>query len=428
MYGQCTVDVTRGVSYRIGLPPFTTTLNIEKDDSSSYSNEKNDDAVASSAVMSLGDVLLGRRQLQQLVRREGWKAWYPCPLSNSSKVTLVLPNGYEAIVMGEEEGEQEVVLGRIEVNALKSWKDGYLDLAEPWIELHRSHAKKPTPIEEAHQFGISRTIQRPHGITGPGTWITVVRVNNQQHMHSSPMVCVETVDVLPGQLIQPKMHTLRMVLYRGGGAGDVNFVPIGGYDYDSVSLCSIDKQCGLYNRTMVTLLDLSDYSLTKQSDGTVTFERAFVLEPDSSVWMIVDYDERYLPFQKFPADANRGVDVFPSRASFTPINIGLSSQQQPTVTLYSPSLLIMPPVPDMSMPFNVISLSCTLWAFVLGSMINILVRRGTESVKRELTGEKEKRPIDRLKEKLCEKGAKLKALFQRVSRGSTKEEKIEEFN
>ena len=88
----------------------------------------------------------------------------------------------------------------------------------------------------------------------------------------------------------------------------------------------------------------------------------------------------------------------------------------------------MPPVPDMSMPFNVISLSCTLWAFVLGSIINILVRRGTESVKRELTGEKEKRPIDRLKEKLCEKGAKLKALFQRVSGGSTKEEKIEEFN
>lgn len=429
-YGRCRVEVNRGVSYRIGLPSFITNAN-GKEGTSSSNNENND--VTSSTVMTLGDLLLGRQQLQQLVRSEGWKAWYPCPLSDSSKVTILLPTGYEAIVIGEG---RVVVSGRIEVDTM-TWNDGYLDLAEPWIELYRNnshHAQKSTPTQEAHQFGISRTVQRPHGITGSGTWITVVRVNNQHHEHSLPMFRVETVDVLPGQLIQPKMHTLRMMLYQGGGAGDVNFVPMEGYDYDNVSLCSSDKQCELYNRTTVALSDLQDYNLIKQSDGTVMFERTMDLEPDSSVWMIVDYDERYLPFQKFPADANRGVDVFPSRASFTPINIGLPSQQQqyqqPTIMLYSPSLLIMPPVPDMSMPFNVISLSCTLWAFVLGSMINILVRRGTESVKRDLTGEKEKRPIDRLKEKLCEKGAKLKALFKRISRRSTstEAEEIEELN
>jgi hypothetical protein len=66
------------------------------------------------------------------------------------------------------------------------------------------------------------------------------------------------------------------------------------------------------------------------------------------------------------------------------------------------------------MPFNVISLSCTLWAFVLGSLLNILVRRGTESVKRELTGEKEKRPLDKLKEKLKEKVKRLKEKLKRV--------------
>jgi hypothetical protein len=65
------------------------------------------------------------------------------------------------------------------------------------------------------------------------------------------------------------------------------------------------------------------------------------------------------------------------------------------------------------MPFNVISLSCTLWAFVLGSLLNILVRRGTESVKRKLTGEKEKRMIDKIRDKLKDKMSKLKTKFGR---------------
>lgn len=66
------------------------------------------------------------------------------------------------------------------------------------------------------------------------------------------------------------------------------------------------------------------------------------------------------------------------------------------------------------MPFNVISLSCTLWAFVLGSLLNTLVRRGTESVKRELTGEKEKRPIDKLREKIKDKVGKLRGALRRI--------------
>merc|ERR1711957_325829 len=91
-----------------------------------------------------------------------------------------------------------------------------------------------------------------------------------------------------------------------------------------------------------------------------------------------------------------------------------------STTLYSPSLLLIPPVPDMSMPFNVISLSCTLWAFVLGSLLNILVRRGTESVKRELTGEKEKRPLDKVKEKLKGILGKLKQRLALMKRTGSK--------
>jgi hypothetical protein len=399
--GVCTVNVTRGVSYRIGLPS-----PISKERENAKRNE-----------LTLGDLLLGRSTLQQLVAKEGWKAWYPCPLSDSSKIVLFLSDGYEVMMDGEKKS------GRIEIDAM-AWKEGYMDLTESWAELYLvdGYDANSTSIVDDSTFGISRTVQRPLGISGPGTLVSVVRYANVSSS-SSPLVRVESLDVFPGHLIKPKIHTLRMVLYQGGGAGGSNFVPIGGYDYDA---CVNDEQCGSYNQTALDLRDLQDYSLTRLSDGTILVERTLnLLSPDSSVWMMVDYDEAYLPFQKFPADANRGVDVFPSRATFTPI--AASSSHPSSTTLYSTSLLILPPVPDMSMPFNVISLSCTLWAFVLGSMINILVKRSTESVKRELTGEKEKRPIEKLKDKICEKGAKLRLLFKKLV-GSSRTKRKDETN
>jgi hypothetical protein len=218
-----------------------------------------------------------------------------------------------------------------------------------------------------------------------------------------------------------------MVLYQGGGAGGSRFVPPLSIDdhscdllnnqIDSCNSCGASATFGSSCRTQISLSDLQDYKLTLHPDGTILLERTVILQPDSSLWMMVDYDEAYLPFQKFPADANRGVDVFPCAATFT-LPSALSKAAPLSITLFTPSLLLLPPVPDMSMPFNVISLSCTLWAFVLGSLLNILVRRGTESVKRELTGEKEKRMIDKLREKFKEKVIKLRKKLSRGDKGA----------
>ena len=388
--GICTIDVSRGVSYRIGLPSFDLS--------------EDENAGDGQMTLSLGDVLLGRNALEQSIEKEGWKAWYPCPLSDSSRIIVFFPTGYKARIWGED----TVLTRRLDIDIL-AWEDEFIDLAETWATIYRvSNDAQPT-IKHL-MFGISRTVQRPLGITGPGTLVTAIRV---EETAPSSAVTVKVFDVLPGHLIRPKIQTLRMVLYEGGGAGGLNFVPIGGYDYD---MCENEKQCGLSNRTMLGISDFKHHDISFQPDGTILLDRIVELTSDSSLWMMIDYDEAYLPFQKFPADANRGVDIFPSRATFTPITTSIPSQH--FSTLYSPSLLIMPPVPDMSMPFNVISLSCTLWAFVLGSMINILVRRGTESIKREFTGEKEKRPIDKLREKVSEKIAKLKLIFQKRTRAT----------
>jgi len=264
-------------------------------------------------------------------------------------------------------------------------------------------------------FKISRTIQRPLGISSRGTWVSNLRYDKlkSSEPRQSQVVEVKALDVFP-TLIKPRMDTLRLTLYHGGGAGGTTFVPPL-YPDDQPREClhnEIDTQisnatttgtCGL----VITLSELHDHKLEFNSDGSMLLERTVHLHPDSSLWMMLDFEEVFLPFQKFPADANRGVDVFPSRATFTTVMVPACS-----TTLYSPSLLLIPPVPDMSMPFNVISLSCTLWAFVLGSLLNILVRRGTESVKREFTGETEKSKLTKLKERIKEKGRKIKEMFK----------------
>ena len=421
---DCTVKVTRGTSYRVAMP------------SQDYHEQQ-------TLNLSLGDILIGRQTQEQSssTKKEGWTTtWHPCPLSDSSRILMDLPKGYDAKFMNDVKSISDGSLnndttnhgGRIEFNILAS-KDGYIDLKAPWTQLYHSNndGKYLAQQSSPSLYGISRTVQRPLGISSSGTLIFVLRhgktifdtttSSEEDQSNNNDVVKVQSLDVLPGTLLKPRMHTLRMTLYQGGGAGGDRFVPpihsdvceCSESDSSSNQLTTSD-QCGVICRKDINLSSLQDHRLTLHPDGSILLERTVLLQPDSSLWMMVDFDEAYLPFQKFPADANRGVDIFPSRATFTPTVSAESNSSSPSITLYSPSLLILPPVPDMSMPFNVISLSCTLWAFVLGSLLNILVRRGTESVKRELTGEKEKRPIDKIKERVKDKVGRLKEKLKKI--------------
>lgn len=417
--GECSVKVTRGASYRVALPyPTPAKRNDEKQTQLQTLN------------VSLGDLLLGHNALEYAMSSEegGWKAWYPCPMSDSSRILMYMPTGYAAALNdGVSIGfDSDAHAGKMELDVF-AWKD-HIDLAAPWAQIH--HANENSKNDQvllaptSPLFGISRTVQRPLGVSSSGTLVTALRYD-QSESEQTGIVEVQSLDILPGTLIKPRMRTLRMVLYQGGGAGGDRFAP----PVESDSLCEcVDNasdqlngnsdQCGSICRVNISLSELENHKLTLHSDGSVHLDRTVHLHPDSSLWMMVDFDEAYLPFQKFPADANRGVDAFPSRATFIPVSVQpkpslRASKALPhSITLYSPSLLLLPPVPDMSMPFNVISLSCTLWAFVLGSLLNILVRRGTESIKREFTGEKEKRPLEKLKDKLQEKVGKLKDMLK----------------
>ena len=138
--------------------------------------------------------------------------------------------------------------------------------------------------------------------------------------------------------------------------------------------------------------------LSVQEDGTVLVEYNVTLLPKTELQTTMDYEPVLLPFQDFPADPNRGMELPPTMFTVMSDCIRCSP-----IVLYSSPLLLMPPVPDMSMPFNVISLTCTLYAFVIGSLANFMIRKASQRIKSKLNPEENKSKLQKLKERIRSK-------------------------
>lgn len=125
-------------------------------------------------------------------------------------------------------------------------------------------------------------------------------------------------------------------------------------------------------------------------DGTIVLTLDTNLTAKSVLRYGFDYDPVFLPIESFPADPNRGFELPPVRVVVVPLcNSSSSSHGEACFALFSESLLFLSPLPDASMPFNVLSLSCTLVAFVIGSILNLLVRRASEKIKYTLHPEQQ---------------------------------------
>ncbi|KAI9907466.1 hypothetical protein PsorP6_016446 [Peronosclerospora sorghi] len=87
--------------------------------------------------------------------------------------------------------------------------------------------------------------------------------------------------------------------------------------------------------------------------------------------------------KNIPRDANRGFDIASGVATF---NIQRDSMEQSTccqlvrspgftTTLFTEPLLVLLPTPDFSMPYNVITMTSTVVAFLVGTTLNTLLRK-----------------------------------------------------
>eukprot|EP00252_Welwitschia_mirabilis_P023119 TRINITY_DN6465_c0_g1_i1.p1 TRINITY_DN6465_c0_g1~~TRINITY_DN6465_c0_g1_i1.p1 ORF type:complete len:676 (+),score=126.09 TRINITY_DN6465_c0_g1_i1:255-2282(+) len=107
-----------------------------------------------------------------------------------------------------------------------------------------------------------------------------------------------------------------------------------------------------------------------------------------SVALVVNFDKGFLRIDEHPPDANQGFDlpsasiIFPNLQAMrsyvdeTSVSSMLSGfLHKNRVKLYTEVLLVPLATPDFSMPYNVITLTCTVLALYFGSLLNVLRRR-----------------------------------------------------
>jgi Gpi16 subunit, GPI transamidase component len=199
-------------------------------------------------------------------------------------------------------------------------------------------------------------VQRPAGVARHGTILTTIL----NHDADCSAHVVSAVQVIP-PVITPIWHSLKIHLFAANS---------------TTALVGTATGTSSFPHPTVSWKD----------DGFMVLSFAGTLPANTAVQLALDYDPAFLPFEQFPADANRGFDLVPVQAH---MRRSLDCKKEnpttrldaTTATLYSDSVTILAPLPDRSMPFNVLSLSCTLFAFILGSLVNILVRKSSERVK-----------------------------------------------
>ncbi|XP_020575014.1 GPI transamidase component PIG-T isoform X2 [Phalaenopsis equestris] len=128
----------------------------------------------------------------------------------------------------------------------------------------------------------------------------------------------------------------------------------------------------------------------KLSSGSMELMLKFPCNMDSAT-LTLDFDKGFLHIDEYPPDANQGFDIPSALVSFPDFRCGRSYQldelmhYQSTllskfqegnpVQTYTEVLLVPLTTPDFSMPYNVITFTCTVLALYFGSMLNVLRRR-----------------------------------------------------
>lgn len=112
-----------------------------------------------------------------------------------------------------------------------------------------------------------------------------------------------------------------------------------------------------------------------------------------SAALTLEFDKGFLHIDEYPPDANQGFDIpsavvsFPDFQTSMQFGIDNTSNRSPTlsklqeksrVLSYTEVLLVPLTTPDFSMPYNVITLTCTVFALYFGSLLNVLRKRAGE--------------------------------------------------
>ncbi|KAJ2793219.1 Subunit of the glycosylphosphatidylinositol transamidase complex-like protein, partial [Coemansia furcata] len=118
-----------------------------------------------------------------------------------------------------------------------------------------------------------------------------------------------------------------------------------------------------------------------------SIELVLVLPASSRTTLRYNFDKGFLKYTEHPPDANRGFNIGPAIVSYQhdaatsaelplhcAIEQALVGSSECTVRAYTELFLASLPTPDFSMPYNVITFTCTILALFFGRIFNLLSR------------------------------------------------------
>ncbi|OWZ02261.1 GPI transamidase component [Phytophthora megakarya] len=102
------------------------------------------------------------------------------------------------------------------------------------------------------------------------------------------------------------------------------------------------------------------------------------LPANTTLVFSLQMEKAFLHLSEHPPDANRGFDIASGIATFDVVHEGAICGKevgaQFTTTLFTEPLLVPLPTPDFSMPYNGITMTSTVVAFSVGTMLNALTK------------------------------------------------------
>uniref|UniRef100_A0A915CLC4 GPI transamidase component PIG-T n=1 Tax=Ditylenchus dipsaci TaxID=166011 RepID=A0A915CLC4_9BILA len=154
-------------------------------------------------------------------------------------------------------------------------------------------------------------------------------------------------------------------------------------------LHTLQFSCLYQKHWLVQSIHKSHYSLAKDMQRPLLLELSVEVPADAVCRLEVDYQTAFLKITEYPADANSGVYV--PGPVLTDLNGG--------VVVHGEPVLVLLPVPDFSMPFNVLCLVCTSIAIFYGNVLTTTTKLMKAEIKKERGGAK-KLKLQIIKEKM----------------------------
>jgi len=132
-------------------------------------------------------------------------------------------------------------------------------------------------------------------------------------------------------------------------------------------------------------------ALTGFNERSTTFQFHFDIPPRATVVLKYSFKQAFLPLGAFPPDPNRGFDIPAASITYEISHDELCSKMPMDVSpfisrrlfgifpgrrvrAHTNALLIAMPLPDFSMPYNVITLSSTCIGYFIGSLISLVTK------------------------------------------------------